>query len=149
MFDDFLVRKDSLENVFDKNGKAVGFKFGVRLSNYRGIYLSLVNDFFVEMDGTEYDREDYMLEVNGRKPRTMDEIKTCCFEHWDMQDEAMLYVKKEGGLECGMHSLEYLPSTMDGYGYGAHDEEWVTNPPKPGKGGGKQSRACHFDLELV
>ena len=148
MFDSFLVRKDSLENVYDESGKAVGFKFGVRLSNYRGIYISLVNDFYVNMDGEEFKTEEYTISINGKAPRTMEELIKYPFEHWDLQDEAILYVKKEGGLAPGMHSLDYLPSTMDAYGYQAHDEEWVKNPPKPGQGGGKQFRPCHFDLEL-
>jgi hypothetical protein len=147
MYDSFLVRKDSLQNVV-KNGEVVGFKFAVQLANYRGIYLSLVNGFYVNMDGVEYDQDDITLEVNGKAPRTMDEIATCCWEHWDLQDEGFVNVKKPGGLEKGLHELGYLPSTMDAYGYQAHDEEWVKNPPKPGAGGGKTFRVCWFDLEL-
>ncbi len=149
MFDNFLVRSDSLQNVTcPVSGEVVGFKFGVRLANYRGIYLSLVNGFYVNMDGVEYGEEDLALEVNGQRPRTMAELAKCCFEHWDLQDEAFLHVKKPGGLEKGMHKLGYLPSTMDAYGYQARDAEWVANPPKPGAGGGKTFRVCNFDLEL-
>ena len=147
MYDSFLVRSDSLENVYE-NGEAVGFRFGVRNANYRGIYLSLVNGFYVNVDGEEFDQDDLTFGVNGVAPRTMDELAKCVFEHWDLQDEAFLYVKKPGGLAKGMHKLGYLPSTMDAYGYQARDEEWVTNPPKPGKGGGKTYRVCWFDLEL-
>ncbi len=147
MYDSFLVRSDSLANVYE-NGEAVGFKFAVQLANYRGIYLSLVCGFYVNMDGVEYDEADITLEVNGQPPRTMDQIAKCCFEHWDLQDEAFVHVRKPGGLEKGKHHLAYLPATMDGYGYQPHDEEWVKNPPKPGKGGGKTSRLCHFDLEI-
>ncbi len=147
MYDSFLVRSDSLQNVV-KDGEVVGFKFAVQLANYRGIYLSLVNGFYVNMDGVEYDEEDITLEVNGKAPRTMAEIATACWEHWDLQDEAFVNVRKPGGLEKGMHKLGYLPSTMDAYGYQARDEEWVKNPPKPGKGGGKTYRVCWFDLDL-
>jgi len=48
MYDSFLVRKDSLMNVV-KDGETVGFKFAVQLANYRGIYLSLVNGFYVNI----------------------------------------------------------------------------------------------------
>ena len=147
MFDSFMVRSDSLGNV-QENGQTVGFRFAIRLANYRGIYLSLVNGFYVNMDGVEYAPEALTLGVNGKPPRTMEELAICCFEHWDLQDEAWLYVKKPGGLEKGMHRLGYLPSTMDAYGYQAHDAEWVKNPPKPGAGGGKTFRVCWYDLEL-
>ena len=149
MFDNFLVRSDSLKNdVCPVSGETIGFSFGVRLANYRGIYLSLVNGFYVNMDGVEYEPEDLALEVNGKRPRSMQELAKCCFEHWDLQDEAILHVRKPGGLAKGEHKLGYLPSTMDAYGYQPHDEEWVKNPPKPGAGGGKTFRVCWFDLEL-
>ena len=147
MYDSFLVKSDSLQNVV-KDGEVVGFKFAVQLANYRGIYLSLVNGFYVNMDGVEYDEDAITLEVNGQPPRTMGEIAKACWEHWDLQDYGYVNVKKPGGLEKGMHKLGYLPSTMDAYGYQARDEEWVKNPPKPGKGGGKTFRVCWFDLEL-
>jgi len=147
MYDSFLVRKDSLMNVV-KDGETVGFKFAVQLANYRGIYLSLVNGFYVNMDGVEYDQDDITLEVNGKAPRTMAELSKACWEHWDLQDEAFVNVRKPGGLEKGVHHLGYLPSTMDAYGYQPHDAEWVVNPPKPGAGGGKTFRVCNFDLEL-
>ena len=147
MYDSFLVRQDSLQNVV-KDGEVVGFKFAVQLANYRGIYLSLVNGFYVNMDGVEYDQDDITLEVNGQAPRTMEEISKACWEHWDLQDEGFVNVRKPGGLEKGAHKLGDLPSTMDAYGYQAHDEEWVKNPPKPGAGGGKTFRVCWFDLDL-
>ena len=147
MYDSFLVRKDSLQNVC-KDGEVVGFKFAVQLANYRGIYLSLVNGFYVNMDGVEYDQDDLTLEAYGQPPRTMTELSKAVWEHWDLQDEAYVNVRKPGGLEKGTHKLGYLPSTMDAYGYQAHDEEWVKNPPKPGAGGGKTYRVCWFDLEL-
>ena len=40
MFDNYLIRKDSLENVYE-NKKAVGFRFAVRIADYRGCFLSL------------------------------------------------------------------------------------------------------------
>ena len=39
MYDSFLVRSDSLSN-FEENGKVAGFKFSVRIANYRGMFLS-------------------------------------------------------------------------------------------------------------
>lgn len=88
MYDSFLVRKDSLVNII-KDGETVGFKFAVQLANYRGIYLSLVNGFYVNMDGVEYDQDDITLEVNGKAPRTMAELAKACWEHWDLQDEGI------------------------------------------------------------
>lgn len=56
MFDNYLIRKDSLENVYE-NKKAVGFRFAVRIADYRGCFLSLHNGYYIECDGVEYPRE--------------------------------------------------------------------------------------------
>ena len=40
MFDQYLIRKDSLYNVVE-DGKVTGFKFAVRIADYRGCFLSL------------------------------------------------------------------------------------------------------------
>lgn len=53
MFDNFLVRKDSLQNVV-ANGKSTGFKFAVRIADYRGCFLSLHNGYYIECDGINY-----------------------------------------------------------------------------------------------
>lgn len=148
MYDSFLIRADSLKN--DMAGeKAEGFQFAVRLANYRGIFLSLCSGFFVRVDGVEYEADTQTLEINGKPPRTMEEIAKATFEHWNLQTEAILHIKKEGGLSSGRHIIEYMPATLDGYGYNAHDREWIVNPPKPGTGGGGKTHAvCKYELEL-
>ena len=49
MFDSFLIRQDSLENV-EQEGVVIGFRFGVRIADYRGCILSLHNGYYVEVD---------------------------------------------------------------------------------------------------
>lgn len=149
MFDQYLVKKDSLQNVV-KDGKVTGFKFGVKIADYRGCFLSLHNGYYVEMDGVEYPREKQRFEINGKPPRTFDELKECCWEHWDYDDFGYVYVEKEGGLAPGKHTLRLMQSILAQYGYMPWDEEWLKNPPVPGKGGGagKTENICSFDLEL-
>jgi hypothetical protein len=151
MFDSFLIREDSLENVYDENGKAVGFKFAVRIADYRGAFLSLHNGYYIECDGVEYPRELQKFEVNGKPPRTFEEIKKCVWEHWDFDDEAYVYVEKESGLEPGKHRIGLQQSVLSQYGYMPWDEDWVKNPPVPGQGAGagKTRRICYYDLELI
>jgi hypothetical protein len=152
MFDRWLVRSDSLENVYDVNGSAVGFKFGARIANYRGVYLSLHNGYYIKMDGIEYPREKQRFEINGKPPRDFEEIKKAVWEHWEFDDEGMVYVEKPGGLEPGMHHLEFQQSVLFAYAYMATDEEWVKNPPVPGSGSSpgsdKTPHIVSFDLEL-
>ncbi len=149
MFDDYLIRKDSLENVM-VGEKTVGFKMAVRIADYRGCFLSLVNGYYIEVNGVEYPKELQKFEINGKEPRTFEEIKKCVFEHWDYDDEAFIYVKKEGGLPKGKHIVKLQQSVLAQYGYMPWDEEWVKNPPIPGggAGAGKTDTISIFELEL-
>ena len=149
MFDSFLIRSDSLENTVE-NGKVTGFKFAVRIADYRGCILSLHNGYYIEVDGVVYPREKQRFEINGKPPRSFEEIKTCVWEHWDYDDEAYVWVEKEGGLEAGMHRIGLQQSVLAAYGYMPTDEEWIKNPPVPGSGAGagKTRAICYYDLQL-
>lgn len=149
MFDGFLIRQDSLENVTE-NGEIIGFRFGVRIADYRGCYLSLHNGYYVEVDGVKYPRSVQRFEINGKAPRTFEEIKECHWEFWNYDDEAWLYIEKEGGLEPGEHVIALQQSILAQYGYMPWDEEWLRNPPEPGSGAGagKTSSICEFHLNL-
>ena len=149
MYDSFLVRSDSLEN-FEENGKVAGFKFSVRIANYRGMFLSLHNGYYCEVDGVSYPRSAQRLEVNGKPPRSFEDLMNhAVLEHWDMQDEAFLYVYKDGGLAPGKHRVGILESSLGSYGTMPGMEEIVKNPPDPSQGGsGKTFNVCYYDLEL-
>lgn len=149
MFDNFLIRENSLENVY-REGKPVGFKFAVRIADYRGCFLSLHNGYYITCDGTEYPREQQTFEINGKAPRSFEELKACVWEHWNYDDEGILHVKKEGGLAPGKHTIGLQQSILAQYGYMPWDEEWVKNPPVPGSGAGsgKTANICTFELTL-
>ena len=149
MFDGYLIRQDSLENVAE-DGKIVGFKFAVRIADYRGCFLSLVNGYYVECDGIVYPAEKQKIEINGKRPRSYDEIKKCVWEHWDYDDEAYIHIEKEGGLKPGSHEIRLQQSILAQYGYMPWDEAWINNPPTPGggEGSGKTNLISKFKLEL-
>lgn len=135
MFESFLVREGSLRNEV-RDGETVGFSLVVRIANYRGCYLSLHNGYFLEIDGVQYPRSVQTFEINGKPPRTFDEIKGCVHEHWDYDDDATLHIAAPGGLAAGEHVVRFQQSVLAAYGYLPTDELWVTNPPEPGTGAG-------------
>lgn len=135
MFENFLIRKDSLRNE-TRDGEVVGFTLAVRNANYRGVYLSLHNGYFIEVDGVEYPKEAQTFEINGEAPRSFDEIMAAVREHWDYDDEGILHVACPGGLAEGEHLIRFQQSVLAAYGYRPTDEEWVKTPPKPGTGAG-------------
>ena len=149
MFESFLVNTDSLRNE-SKDNKTIGFSFEVRIANYRGVYLSLHNGYFVEMDGIEYPVTSQSFEINGKSPRSFDEIKKAVTEHWDYDDDARLHIALPGGLAEGVHSLRIQQSVLAAYGYQPTDEAWVKEVPKPGTGAGsdKMPEIVSFQPEL-
>lgn len=149
MFDNFLIREDSLQNVV-QGDKITGFRFAVRIADYRGCFLSLHNGYYVTCDGEEFPTGLQRFEINGKPPRSFEEIKSCVWEHWNYDDEAYLYIEKEGGLAPGQHVIGLQQSILAQYGYMPWDEEWVKNPPVPGSGAGsgKTGVVCEFDLQL-
>ncbi len=149
MFDSFLVCKGTLQNTV-KDGKVTGFKFGVKIANYRGCILSLHNGYYLAVDGEVFPREKQRFEINGKEPRSFEELKTAVWEHWDYPDTAWLWVEKEGGLAPGQHKIDLQQSILEAYGYMPTDEEWVKNPPVPGSGAGagKTRVICSYEEEL-
>ncbi|PWI33436.1 hypothetical protein DI392_11365 [Vibrio albus] len=149
MFDNYLINRDSLENeVVD--GKVVGFKLKVRNANYRGVFLSLHNGYYIVVDGVKYPNSVQTFEINGKKPRTYAELSKAVYEHWDYVDEGILHIAAPGGLEPGMHTIEFQQSVLAAYGYMPTDEEWVKCAPEPGTGAGsdKTPRIVSYELAL-
>lgn len=135
MFERFFVRQDSLRNTVE-NGRITGFSLAVRNANYRGVYLSLHNGYFLEIDGVAYPRPLQRFEINGQPPRDFDLIAKQVHEHWDYDDEGILHVTLPGGLPTGSHTVRIQQSVLAAYGYRPTDEEWVRKAPEPGSGAG-------------
>lgn len=150
MFDNFLIREGSLRNTI-VDGEVTGFRLVVRHANYRGCYLSLHNGYFLEVDGVEYDRSVQTFEINGREPRTFEELKGAVHEHWDYDDAGILHVAAPGGLAPGRHVVRLQQSVLAAYGYLPTDEEWVKSPPVPGSGAGsdKTPQIIRYEIELT
>lgn len=150
MFDNYLVRADSLRNE-TTGGQITGFSMAVRHANYRGVYLSLHNGYFIEIDGVGYPVSVQRFEINGQPPRTFEQTRSAVHEHWDYDDEAILHIQAPGGLPPGRHVLRFQQSVLAAYGYLPTDEAWVHNPPAPGTGAGsdKTPQIITYQLDLV
>lgn len=145
MFDNFLVRENSLQNVV-KDGEIVGFKFDVRIAEYRGCFLSLHNGYYIDLDGEEYPRNLQKFEINGMPPRNFDEIAKAVWEHWDYGEFGTVYVDKPGGLSKGHHKLGIMQGVLVQYGWQPHDQEWIDNPPDPRDMPFKQTEVYYYDM---
>ncbi|HDQ3433328.1 TPA: hypothetical protein P7464_005586, partial [Klebsiella pneumoniae] len=54
-----------------------------------------------------------------------------------------------GGLKPGKHTLLFQQSVLAAYGYLPTDEEWVKNPPVPGKGAGSDKTPHVVKYEMM
>lgn len=135
MSDLLLIRADSLSNE-EQDGKVIGFTLAVRIANHRGIYLSLHSGYYLSIDGVEYPTSLQSFEINGKPPRSFDEIRTAAWERWDYDDEAILHVRLQGGLSPRTHIIRFQQSVLAPYEYLPSNGEWVKTTPKPGTGMG-------------
>lgn len=153
LFETLMLNTASVQN-FVEDGKVAGVKFRVIEANYRGEFLSLHNGYLVDIDGEIFLRDSQKFEVNGKPPRTFEELKnTALWEMWEFGEEATLYVYKEGGLTPGKHRIGILESILGAYGRTPMDEEYVRNPPDPAPhigdiGGSKNRDILYFDIDF-
>lgn len=100
-----VVCDDSLENIY-ANGKKVGFQFQVRLSYYRGHFLSTIDELGVKIDGEEIPTENIYLELKG-KEYGVAQLHSLVNEFWPIIEPAKIRVFCPGGLEKGAHKVEF------------------------------------------
>lgn len=96
-----------------------GFRIPIRIPYYRGIVLSLIEDFEVTVDGERFPREAVCFSVRDTT-LTLDEAGHDGVTRWEFGEWAALDVEKRGGLAPGEHDVEivgrfrisYLPWPM-------------------------------------
>lgn len=96
---------EAFRNV-EKDGKIVGYSFGMKAQYYRGITLSIVRNIAVCVDGEQAAREDVRFTVNG-ETFTLEEMRTVVDSdyRWEFGDYATITVLKDGGLAAGAHHI--------------------------------------------
>jgi len=99
-----VVCNDSLKNTF-VNGKKIGYEFQIRLSNYRGHYLSCIEEFGVTVDGRQVNSDDLSFVLNG-KEFTIRQLPSLISEFWNLIEPATIKVFAPGGLTEGEHQID-------------------------------------------
>jgi hypothetical protein len=100
-----VICDDSLKNEY-VNGKIQGYSFDVRLSYYRGHFLSDIDVLEVETDGKKVDPENITFCLNG-KELSVWEVKEAYTEFWSLLTPAVIKVNQPGGLEKGKHEIKF------------------------------------------
>lgn len=99
-----VVVDNSLKNI-KANGKNVGYQFDIRLSYYRGHFLSVIDEFGVKVDGQEVPAEAIKFCINGKEFSPI-EFDKCYTEFWQVIEPATIKVFCPGGLDEGEHDID-------------------------------------------
>ncbi len=99
-----VVCTDSLKNMF-ANGNKVGCQFQIRLSYYRGHFLSVVDEFGVKIDGKEIPQEDIRFCL-GEKEFGVSQFHDLVSEYWTILEPATVKIFKNGGFAPGEHEVD-------------------------------------------
>lgn len=103
MLDMQLIQTRGFRNTV-QNGQVVGFQFNVRLTYYRGIFLSQLRPQKVVVDGEVFPRESVIWEFDG-KEYTFAQMRREGNVHWCPETPATLKIRKPGGLSQGYHEI--------------------------------------------
>ena len=99
-----VICDDSLRNEYI-NGKKEGYAFDVRLSYYRGHFLSDIETLEIETDGKPVPQENITFCLND-KEFSVWEVKEAYTEFWNLLTPAVIRVHQPGGLEPGKHEIK-------------------------------------------
>src|SRR5690606_42067416 len=91
------VVDDSLVNTYI-NGKKIGYEFLIRLSYYRGHYLSCIEELTIAVDEKIIDPNDINFCLND-KEFTMGQLPHLISEFWKVNEAATIKVYSPGGIE--------------------------------------------------
>lgn len=99
-----VICDNSLKNDY-VGGEKMGYSFDIRLSYYRGHFLSDIDIFEVFVDNEPVAAQDITFGING-KELSVYELSRACTEFWRLLDPAHIKVHKPGGLEPGSHHIK-------------------------------------------
>lgn len=99
-----VIVDNSLKNIW-LGGAKIGYQFDVRLSYYRGHFLSVIDELSVRLDGQEVAQERLRFHLNG-KSFGVCELRECYTEFWNLLDAATISVEQPGGLPVGEHEVD-------------------------------------------
>lgn len=114
-YDAFLVWPKGAENI-EVCGQKIGYRFQVRMPNFRGNYLSCIEELRFTLDGEPVDPDRTELLLNDKRFR-LGELPQMYKEYWNVSDCGVVEVLREGGLE-GAHRVGAVMRLR--YGYSAY-----------------------------
>jgi hypothetical protein len=110
MYDCYIIVGEEFKNVVE-NGKIIGFQFGLRVPYYSSIWLSLVGETELAVDGERFGTEKMTVTLRGKQyqhTRLEDEP----YEKWEFGEIGILTVARPDGLKPGEHTVDVRQHVM-------------------------------------
>ena len=116
MLEKEVIQITGFKNVKD-GGKITGFNVPIKLTWYRGAWLSLLRPATVIVDGEKFEGDNITWTISG-KTYKQTELENFPDTQWPRTEAAILTIKKPGGLKLGIHEVQVAYSYIGSY-YGA------------------------------
>ena len=104
MYEFQLIQSTGFRN-HGPEGARDGFEVRIRLPNYRGMRLSLLDGVDVTIDGEFFSHEVTSLILHGKR-YDLEAMRKATTVRWAMGEHASVYVPKAGGLVAGIHRVK-------------------------------------------
>ena len=104
-FGNSIVVDQGFKNIGLKNAYE-GFQVRVRISYYRGIVLSILDGYDIEVDGEHFGNENISFSLDNETFIPAKELGKYTDTRWEFGDKAYLHIKKPGGLARGRHKVK-------------------------------------------
>lgn len=114
MFDNYVFSEGTCTN-YKVDGNTLGFEMKTRITYYRGIPCSMIHCIEVEVDGQQIAEEDILFSPDQKEFFTVKELTTLTTYKWEYGEEAIVRVKKQGGLETGEHEVTLKTGVRTAY----------------------------------
>ncbi len=101
-----VICDDSMKHIY-ANGKKVGCQFDVKMSYYRGHFLSTIDELRVLIDGEEIHKQDIRFCLHEQE-FGLDQLPMLGNVFWPISEAATIKVFKDGGYSSGEHNIEFV-----------------------------------------
>jgi hypothetical protein len=113
MFENYMLLTRGFQNV-RQNNQVIGFQILVKIAYYRGVFLPLIGDFQVAVDGEKFGVDKMRITV-GRQTYTFDETARAEDVRWEFGQPLIITILKPGGLRPGVHEVYFLQNIKPSY----------------------------------
>ncbi len=116
MYDPYILTDIGSRNVWEA-GKRVCYAVNITINYYRGLPLSCVDEITLTVDGEGVDPKSMYLQHEGKEVPYLDILKDDfpMDFYWVYGKLLRILVKKDGGIEQGVHKVKLTLGTRRSY----------------------------------